>query len=142
MKAESANTPLLLQAVQIYTYTFGLIPPVFADIVINSRKSITIKYYYKHESSFNRLYYYWALFIIFAGLFGGTLILIVVVKKVICPTTTTLYVLETIVFVGFLSSGLLLLILVILINKYRELISLINDFIENGCHLGKFIKIK
>ncbi len=137
MKRESANTPLILQAVQLYRQTFGLIPPVFADIVISSQKSITVKYYYKHENPVSHLLFYWALFIVFALFCEIILIFTVVAKKVCYPTTTYLHVLETAIFLAFIAGGLFLLSLLVLIHKYKKLLPLVNDFIENGCHLGK-----
>lgn len=139
MDRESALTPLLLQAFDIYKYTYGFVPPVFADISVTKNGNVTLKILsWKHE----KLKLVNSIVFVSIGLLLCSGISFTILKKFFTPNTTSLSILEIAVLVLFFTFGVMTLGSLFSYIKSRSALPHIILFIQEGLRLGKLISHK
>lgn len=132
MHQESALTPLLLQAFNIYRNTYGLIPPIFAEININNKHQVILKMHSRKRDKLKTIYSF--LVVTLEGLlFTGISILIL--KKFFTPNKTNLSILEFAILVVFFTLCGVVFGSLYLYNKSRFLLPQITLFIQEGLGL-------
>ncbi len=137
MYHESALTPLLLQAYQIYRHTYGLTPKIFADITIDSTGKFRFQifpYSFKNVLNITNLFALLCLLPLFVGT------ILVILKLLYNPTTTNISLLQTTIILLIFSYDFLGLLTYAIFVKHKQILYQINSFITNGFHLGKYIK--
>src|SRR3989442_1707338 len=94
MNHESALTPFLLKAYQIYKCTFGLTPKIFADITIDTNGMFAYEVFPSSTKNISNLTFLFIFFIISPLWIGTPLVLL---KLLYMPTKTSISILQTIV---------------------------------------------
>ncbi len=131
MNDESALTPLLLKAAQIYTKTYGLFPPVFIDMLIKNNEIVCLKI-----SSFkkNKLNFAWSwavlLFIICMWLSNFAALL----KTFLSPSIT---IFQMVMLIFFLNYSTICLTSLAIFVRNKHVIDEVNKFLRQGFNFGK-----
>ncbi len=132
MNEEFAFTPCLSKAIQIYTKTFGLIPPVFVDIK-SDHKVISLKLFCTNKTKI-RLSWSLSILSFFIGVWLS--ILASFLKTMDAPLLTTF---QIVVLILYLSYIFIVLTSVAIFVRSKHILTQLNKFIHHGLNFGKTI---
>lgn len=134
-KPESSLTPWFLQAATIYFQTYGKIPPVFVDLIVLPDSTLLLKAYPLRKSIFRIV---WTVGLVSCSLLVAAGLSEILLKRFIYPQNSQLTQIEIVICIGYLSCLVLLYSVLGTCVEHRNNIAMVNDFINNGLHLGKF----
>lgn len=135
-KRESSITPCFLLAAQIYVSTYGKIPPIFADLTIINDSTILVRVYPIRRNIFQFL---WTLALLVGSSIAGIGLIAVLFKKLVTTQHSQLDHIEIVICIGYISCLVLLYCCFDTFIKHRNKILLMNDFLNNGLRLGKYL---
>ncbi len=131
MNDESAFTPFLLKAAQIYTKTFGLFPPVFIDIIITNNKIVCLKICSFRK---NKLQFAWSWIVLLFFICMWLSTVASLLKTLLSPSITILQVVALIFYLNYIMICLTSLAVFV---RNKNVIYQINKFLRPGFNFGK-----
>lgn len=134
MNNPSAVTLLLLQAIRLYEISFGLIPPLFAELELQQNEIVHLRYFNTGGNPFQK---FWSCGIISLGFFFINICIYLLVKTFLQRTERNLNEVEIVLVIMCVLAYALCVAFIKVVSENQNAIPLLNDFIGNGFRIGK-----